>query len=238
MFLAFDGVSRDLLYDMLRRGELPNLTKLLGGDNLRHAHLDETVLSTLPSSTFPAWATMMTGKTPAEHGVTGNEYFVRRTATFACPAPVSFEDSAPTFAIYSDGYMDSLIDGETVYEQMRAQEPSSQIWVAMHTVYRGADRLVMTRRSVIVEAFEAFIVTQVKKLKEGKKPRDTFAGLDEEVLEVVAHKLKDKENPVPDVLTVYLAGTDLYSHVAQEGPDTARRAYLKEVMTHWDPNQT
>jgi arylsulfatase A-like enzyme len=32
------------------------------------------------------------------------------------------------------------------------------------------------------------------------------------------------------VLTIYLSGTDLYAHVADEGPDEARRSYLKEVV--------
>ena len=35
---------------------------------------------------------------------------------------------------------------------------------------------------------------------------------------------------LPDVLTLYLSGTDLYAHVAEEGPDKARRSYLEEVV--------
>ncbi len=35
---------------------------------------------------------------------------------------------------------------------------------------------------------------------------------------------------MPDVLTIYFAGTDLYAHVAEEGPDVARRTYLREVV--------
>src|SRR5687768_15829337 len=53
LVLAIDGVDRDLLYDMLRAGELPGLAHLLGGrqgHELPHAHLDTRVLSTMPSS--------------------------------------------------------------------------------------------------------------------------------------------------------------------------------------------
>jgi predicted AlkP superfamily pyrophosphatase or phosphodiesterase len=104
--LALDGVSRDLLYDMLRRGKLPNLATLLGGDRLEHAYFDDTLLSTLPSSTMAAWVTVFTGVPPAQHGVTGNEFFVRETRTFACPAPVSFADATPTLEIYTDDAID------------------------------------------------------------------------------------------------------------------------------------
>src|SRR6187551_1240437 len=61
LFLAFDGVSRDLLYDLLRQGKLPNLAALLGGQQLSHAYLDDTFLSNLPSTTMPAWVSAQTG---------------------------------------------------------------------------------------------------------------------------------------------------------------------------------
>ncbi len=63
LFLAMDGVDRDLLYDMLRAGELPELAALLGGagNNFEHAYFEDLLQSTLPSSTGVSWATMMTG---------------------------------------------------------------------------------------------------------------------------------------------------------------------------------
>src|SRR4051794_5196787 len=50
LLLALDGVDRSLIYALLRGGELPNLSALLGGDHGKfpHAHLDEKLLSTLP----------------------------------------------------------------------------------------------------------------------------------------------------------------------------------------------
>ena len=93
LFLQLDGVSRDVLYDLLRAHKLPNLTALLGGDRLAHAYLDDTFLSNLPSTTMPAWVSAQTGAGAAEHGVPGNEYFVRERRELACPAPVSFEDT-------------------------------------------------------------------------------------------------------------------------------------------------
>ena len=54
LVLALDGISRAQLYQMLRAGEMPNLATLLGGDGLAHAYMDDSFLSTMPSTTIPA----------------------------------------------------------------------------------------------------------------------------------------------------------------------------------------
>jgi hypothetical protein len=234
LYLAFDGVGRELLYDMLRKGKLPNLTTLLGGTSgpsgsaFPHAHFDEHLLSTLPSSTMAAWATTMTGVGPAEHGITGNEFFVREERTFACPAPVSFADSKPTIEIFTDGYMNKLSSAPSVYERMRKKDPNVLVWVGMHDIYSGADELLLTKRGVLANAFEGFVEVEAKKALTDKESRRLYADLDEAVLDSVVDHLGT--GPVPDVLTIYLSGTDLYAHVANEGPDAARRAYLEEVV--------
>jgi hypothetical protein len=234
LYLAFDGVNRDLLYDMLRKGKLPHLASLLGGtagptgSQFPHAHFDEQLLSTLPSSTMAAWATTMTGVGPAQHGIAGNEYFIREQRTFACPAPVSFADSKPTIEIFTGGYMNELSDKPNVYERMREKDPNVLVWVGMHDLYRGADELLLTKRGVLADAFEGFIEVEAKKHLQEKESRRLYAALDEAVIETVSDHLG--KGPVPDLLTVYLSGTDLYAHVANEGPDAARRAYLEEVV--------
>ena len=119
LVLALDGVSRDLLYQMLHDGELPHMAELLGGDQLAHAYFDDHFLSTMPSTTMDAWTAAMTGQGPAETGVTGNEYFIREKRQFACPAPISFEDAEPTLSIYTDHYLDKLVEVPTVYERLR-----------------------------------------------------------------------------------------------------------------------
>src|SRR5688572_17921623 len=75
LVIALDGIDRRLLYDMLEKGELPEMEKLLsgGGGKFPHAHFDKTLLSTLPSTTIAAWVTAFTGAPPAVHGVSGNE---------------------------------------------------------------------------------------------------------------------------------------------------------------------
>ena len=225
LVLALDGISRGQLYEMVRAGELPHLAELLGGDHLTHAYFDDTLLSTLPSTTMAAWVTAFTGVTPAEHGVTGNEYFVRETRTFACPSPVSFHDTGPTLAIYADDYMDKLFTSQTVYERMRAKDPDLLIWVAMNQVSRGADDLLLASRKILVDAFGDYLESFID---EKKAKRDMFATLDTATITGVIDRLAN--GPLPDVLTIYLSGADLYAHIANEGPDVARSAYLREVI--------
>ncbi len=232
LFLPLDGVDRALLYDMLRKGELPKVAELLSaeGTEFPHADFNETLLSTLPSSTMAAWTTTMTGVTPAEHGVTGNEFFIREDRRLATPAPVSFSDPEPTLEIYTDGYLNALIKVPTVYERMREKETNILIWIGVHQVYTGADRLLFATNTVLADALEEGIVKVVKTATLNTRPdRRVFKMLDEDVVEKVVSAL-DEDGPVPDVLTVYLSGTDMYAHVAHEGPDKARRDYLREVV--------
>lgn len=225
LLITLDGVDRKTLYALIENGEMPSLARLLG----KNVHLEPRVLSTLPSTTMPAWATSMSGLTPSEHGVTGNEFFIRESKTFACPAPVSFTSAAPTISIFTEDYLDSLIQGKTVYERMRENDPNLLAWVAMHFVHRGADKLLLAKKSVFADAFETFVESSVKKLvANDQESRKIYAALDNAVAGVVVDHLE--KGPVPDVLTVYFGGADLFAHVAEEGPDRARRSYLKDVI--------
>ena len=231
LILLFDGIDRDMLYDMLRRGELPALAALLadnGTYTFPRAHFDDRMVATLPSSTMAAWTTTITGLPPAIHGVTGNEFFMRESARLGAPAPVTFSDAEPSIAIYTDGYLDGLKAGPTIYEQMRERDPDILIWVTMHSLYAGADRLLVTKRTILTKAFQHFLEDHTIGMITGKKdPRGPYATLDKQAISVTVDALED--GPVPDVLTVYLAGADLYAHVAAEGPDLARRGYMAAV---------
>ena len=225
--LALDGVSRDLLYQMLQDGELPHMAELLGGDKLAHAYFDDSFLSTMPSTTMDAWTAAMTGRPPADTGVAGNEYFIREKRQFACPAPISFDDADPTLSIYTDHYLDKLVEVPTVYERLRKHEPHIQIWVAMNHLFRGADRMLLAKRTALVKAFEGFVSKEFDELDAKPSPA-MFETLDSAAVDAVIDHLE--KDPLPDVLTLYLAGTDLYTHQAAEGPDAARQAYLKAVV--------
>jgi predicted AlkP superfamily phosphohydrolase/phosphomutase len=72
--LALDGATYDLLGPWMAQGHLPNLKQLYEAGV--HAPLE----STYPPLTGPAWATFMTGKSPASHGLL--EFFRREPRSY------------------------------------------------------------------------------------------------------------------------------------------------------------
>ena len=230
LLLALDGVGRDLLYDMLRDGELPELARLLGGSdgNFEHAWFDDRLTSTLPSSTGVAWATAITGRTPAEHGVVGNEYFIRERNEFAAPVPVTVDTVTPVLRIYTDGYANDLLEVPTVYQRLREREPAIRIAVAMHQFYAGADELILADRSALIEALRTFVSAETVDRLTGGQSLSVFSNVDREVMENVTESIDVGDTA--DVLTVYIPGVDHFAHVSDLGPDAARRLYLKKVL--------
>lgn len=247
LVLGLDGVDRALLYDLLREGKLPGFARLLNGGVVPaggagafpHVHFDDTLLATMPSSTMVAWTTVFTGLPPAQHGVTGNEYFVRETLKLVAPVPVTFKDSAPTLACFTaDAYCSKLIEAPTVYERMRERDPDVLVWVAMQHIHRGADVLLVAERTAFVGAFEAEVGAVVSKMagqvvgdeSTKKESSEVYRKLDVQVARVVTDAIDGDGVTLPDVLTVYFSGTDLYGHIATEGPDEARTTYMREVL--------
>lgn len=258
LVIALDGVDRKLLYELIDHGDLPELSQLIGrrsrnasnaadlkaapqsaravlGDakklnaEFAHAYFDDSFLSTLPSITIACWATAFTGTPPSVHGITGNEFFIRPSGTFAAPVPVSFTDPEPAVKIYTEQYLDKLIPVPTVYEQMRKTDPNVLVWVAMNQVQRGADELLVTGRTVLIDAFKNVIEHEIPTRLVQKHSRKLWATLDSKVMDTVLEQIGDK-GPVADVMVVYFGGIDLYTHIADEGPDRARRDYLREVI--------
>lgn len=228
LVLALDGVDRELLYPMLRDGSLPELATLLGGQSggaFPHAHFDEHILSTLPSSTLAAWATIFTGTVPAEHGVAGNEYFVRENKTMAAPAPVSILDPEPVLTTYTEGYANQLLAVPTLYENLRARDAATSAWVSMSQFHQGADKLLLADRTVIAAAFKGMVEGLVD---DADMQKTMYAQLDDEAVDTVEDALK-KAGRAPQILTVYLTGTDYVAHGAELGPNPAREKYLRQV---------
>lgn len=227
LILALDGVGRDVLYELIERGEMPELVALLGGADerdLTHAHLDDTVLSVLPSSTLAAWTSVFTGFAPGVHGVVGNEYFVREERRFAAPAPVSVLSSAPVVATYAEGYVTGLLGAPTIYERLRGRDPEISVWVSMSQIHAGADRLLLTDGSVIGDVFGAFVESAFI----DDEDLNLYSQLDRNTIENVVEELASAS--APRVLTVYLPGTDLYAHGAVAGPEVAVQRYLREIV--------
>jgi predicted AlkP superfamily pyrophosphatase or phosphodiesterase len=224
LIVAIDGMSRDVLYDLLENGRLPGLESLLGGRTngwLAHAYLDRSVLAPFPSVTLAGWASIFTGKPAAESGIPGNEFFIREQRRFAAPIPCSFHDQTPVLETYTDDYANDLLEVPTVYERLRKQEPEIDISVSVSQFYRGADRLLVARRSALIDMFYA----KVKDIADGKAFA-MFEERDRKVLDVVIDEVEDDDLPVSDVLTVYASGTDAYAHAAPEPPDRALERFM------------
>lgn len=233
LLLAMDGVDRDLLYDMLRADELPELAALLGGpdNDFEHAYFEDDLQSTLPSSTGVSWATMMTGVQPAEHGITGNEYFIRDagpSGKFAAPVPVTVDKVDPVLRIYTEGYANDLLEAPTVYEKMREREPGIHITVALHQYYAGADELILADRSALAEAFTTFVSDETVGLLSNKQSLSVFSEIDAELFENLTETID--VGSTAEVMTIYIPGIDHFAHISDMGPDEARRLYLKEAV--------
>lgn len=228
LILALDGVRRDALYELLKAGKLPGLQVLLGGSTgaaLSHAYLSEAMVAPLPTSTAPGWSSAFTGAAPSEHGIVGNEFFVRDEARYVALIPMSFRAPEQVLRTYTEGAVNNELQVPTVYERMRAREPGIRIWVSMSQVFAGADRLLLANRGVAISAFRAY----VEHLFGGRAMRAVYAAVDEEVMENVVEEL-DEEGPPPDVLVVYIPGTDQYGHIAPEGPKRGVQRYLAETL--------
>ena len=146
-WLALDGVVATLLYDdaPCRRAAEPRRAA-------RRRRLSRTRTSTTP----PLDAAL------DDDGRLGDRDDRRRTRRCTASPATSTSSArarssrarrrcrsrpAPTLEIYTDGYLDKLGAAPTVYERMRAKDPDILIWVAMNHMFRGADRLLLTKRT-------------------------------------------------------------------------------------------
>lgn len=68
-----DGIDADVLDQMTRAGELPNIANhfIRGGVTVEHA------VTSMPSITYPNAVSLITGRFPGHHGVLGNQWFDR-----------------------------------------------------------------------------------------------------------------------------------------------------------------
>jgi Type I phosphodiesterase / nucleotide pyrophosphatase len=120
IIFALDGAVPQQLMEAIHSGKAPNIARLLGKDEggglFEHAYAAPNALSVLPSSTIADWASVFTGKPPAQHGAAGDEWFDRETATFYAPVPVSLTDIADNTKTVADDLVGSQLKAPTLYE--------------------------------------------------------------------------------------------------------------------------
>jgi hypothetical protein len=214
-----DGLRRDIFRSALAAGELPNLGRIVGGrEGDAACHVD--ALSTAPSITFAAQASIFTGHHPGAHGIAGNESF-DRLGRISAGRPRHFGfDVGYTLAVddavrvFSDGLASQLLSDEvaTLYETLAARGLTSA--VVYHMYARGAD------------AWLPPSVVDIARFTKGKGRLGLeAAAYDAGMLDRLIGHLDVGERP--DVITVYFMGLDHHSHV--HGP-ASQPAYLRDAV--------
>jgi hypothetical protein len=137
IIFALDGAVPAGLMDAIKSTRMPYISALLGKDEghglFEHGYAAPAALSVLPSSTIADWASIFTGSVPAWDGVTGDEWFIRETATFYAPVPVSMTDVSDNTKLVTDDLVGKELKVPTLYEQLGVRT-----YVSMLSVHRGA----------------------------------------------------------------------------------------------------
>lgn len=217
--IDIDGLRRDVFRSALEVGDLPNVGRIVGGREGRAAcHVD--ALSTAPSITFAAQASIVTGQHPGVHGVPGNECFDRlgrisdgnpRHFGFDVGDTLAIDDAV---RVFTDGLASKFLSRETptLYELATARGLHS---VVVHHMYaRGADVWLPPE------------VVELARFTRGRGVLGLEAGAyDDRMLDRLIRHLHAGSRP--DLLTAYFMGLDHHSHA--HGPGS-QPAYLREVV--------
>jgi hypothetical protein len=217
IILNIDGLKPDVLGEELRRGTLPNLATLLGG----HDELERLIpcVSTAPSITFCAQATIATGAHPHEHTIPGNDFFDRLgTMNGGKPRHFGF-DVGDTYAVndaisvFQSRLADTVLSAATptIYESLR--DAGGEALVA-HSMYaRGAQQVI---GPWLTDLARMTVFRGLVGMRRG---------------EFDAHMLRQVDRALdrssPDLMALYFMGLDKEAH--ELGP-AAQAPYLREVL--------
>ena len=207
---ALDGAGPDQVVEAIRSGRAPNIAALLGkeiGAGLfEHAYAAPHALSVLPSSTIAAWAAIFTGKPPAQNGVTGDEWFVRETATFYAPVPISVRDTLDVTKVVNDDLLGKSLRVPTLFQILGGRSHVSLLYV-----HDGATLYTTVAPASLVD----IVGRLVSHTMEGGDPENSLsAGLDLDSVQKLI-KAIDQQG-VPDLQVVYFPGIDIFTHVAKD----------------------
>jgi hypothetical protein len=217
--IDLDGLRRDVFQAALEGGELSQIERIVGGrESMSAQHVD--ALSTAPSITFAAQASIFTGQHPGEHRVAGNETFDRlgqisgghpRHFGFDVGDTLAVDDAV---LVFSHGLASHFLSDEapTLYEQ--AAEQGRTATVVYHMYARGAETWLPPR-----------IVDIARFTKGGDVLGMEATDYDERMLGRLIEHLDSGARP--DVLTAYFMGLDHHSHM--HGPAT-QPAYLRQAV--------
>ncbi len=214
LVFAIDGAGYHELLQAIRSGKASHLQSLLGAEQqegrFAHGYAAPHVLSILPSTTVAAWASIFTGQPPAQTGVPGNEWFVREQRQFVAPAPVSIPDTDDFRRTLTEGLVGNALQTPTLYELL-----GTRSYVSLSQIYRGATLFTTVEPSAFVTLMTQFVTGVVFG---AAAKQELYAQIDLNSVTKVVATLKEHE--VPALQVVYLPGTDLFTHIAEEPRNT------------------
>lgn len=219
IIIDIDGLRSDVFLKALEAGEVPNIARIVGGrEGTRACHVD--AVSTAPSITFAAQASIVTGRHPGEHGIPGNESFDRfgriangrpRHFGFDVGDTLAVDDA---IAVFTDGLASRLLCKETptLYETAAAHGMTAAVFYHMYA--RGAD------------IWQPPNVFDIARFTKGRGALGMEAGqYDAGMLKQLIRCLDQGHQP--NVLVAYFMGLDHHSHLHGSA---SQPAYLREVI--------
>jgi predicted AlkP superfamily pyrophosphatase or phosphodiesterase len=194
----------------IRSGKAPRIASLLGKERgsglFEHAYAAPQAWTILPSSTIAAWSAIFTGKPPAANGVPGDEWFVRETATFYAPVPVSVLDTLDVTKVVNDNLLGKSLRVPTLYEILGKRSNVSLLYV-----HNGATLYT----TVAPSSFVDMVGRLISGTMDGDDPENSLsAGLDINSVQKLTEAI-DVQG-VPDLQVVYFPGIDIFTHLAKD----------------------
>ena len=219
---AMDGAVPAQLMEAIQSGNAPHFSALLGngkGNGLfEHAYAAPNALSMLPSSTIADWAAIFTGSTPAQDGVPGDEWFIRSTAKFYAPVPISVSNITDNTKTVEDDLIGKVLKVPTLYELL-----GKRSYVSMNSIHRGATYYT----TIAPSAFAPMIQSLIKGTLEGHEAERSLSGsIDRESVDKLIQTID--EHGIPDLQVVYFPGIDIFTHEAKD-PLNSQMRYLSKV---------
>src|SRR5262249_33247339 len=95
------------------------LGKAIGANLYEHAYSVPNAITIMPSCSTAAWASIMTGRPPADTGVAGDEFFVREENRFYAPIPLSSRDPRDFVTAIDDDLIGRILKVPTIYQRIR-----------------------------------------------------------------------------------------------------------------------
>jgi hypothetical protein len=218
LVLNIDGLRQDVFHSALQSGEAPTLAALLSQGPVLHTN----PLTVAPSTTFACQASIITGLTPGEHKIVGNQFFDRfgsysggnpKHFAFDIGDILAYDDAVRVFVGKTGLANRHLPKGTpTLFERL---QPYGMDSVVAHYMYaRGARHWI--RPSVL----------DLARFKKGGAVLGLSpAAYDQKMLRKVEKYLL--AHPLPGLLYLYFMGVDYTSHY--QGPDT-QYAYLTRTL--------